>query len=95
MNLTREQVRHVAHLARLSLASEEEERLARQLGGILEYIERLQKADVTGVEPLAHAVPMSGPERTDEIRASLTAEEVLSAAPQRVGAGVAVPKIIE
>ena len=44
MNLTREQVRHVAHLARLSLASEEEERLARQLGGILEYIERLQKA---------------------------------------------------
>lgn len=95
MSLSREQVRHVAHLARLALSPEDEERFARQLGGILEYVERLQQADVSGVEPMAHSVPMNGPERADEVHASLPRDEALAAAPQRVGDGVAVPKIIE
>jgi aspartyl-tRNA(Asn)/glutamyl-tRNA(Gln) amidotransferase subunit C len=95
MSLSREQVRHVAHLARLALTPEDEERFARQLGGILEYVERLQQADVSGVEPMAHSVPMSGPERPDVVQPSLPRDEALAAAPQRVGDGVAVPKIIE
>jgi aspartyl-tRNA(Asn)/glutamyl-tRNA(Gln) amidotransferase subunit C len=95
MSLTREQVRHVAHLARLALTPEDEERFSRQLGGILEYVERLQQADVTGVEPMAHSVPMNGPERSDVVLPSLARDEALAAAPQRVGDGVAVPKIIE
>jgi aspartyl-tRNA(Asn)/glutamyl-tRNA(Gln) amidotransferase subunit C len=95
MSLTREQVRHVAHLARLAISEAEEERLARQLGSILGYVERLQQADVTGVEPMAHSVPMNGPERADEVAESLPREVVLGGAPQRVGEGIAVPKIIE
>ena len=95
MTLTNQQVRHVAHLARLALSPEDEARFAQQLGGILDYVERLQSLDVTGIEPLAHAVPMTGGERPDELRPSLPRDEVLSGAPQRVGEGIAVPKIIE
>jgi aspartyl-tRNA(Asn)/glutamyl-tRNA(Gln) amidotransferase subunit C len=95
MSLTKEQVRHVAHLARLALSPEDEERFAQQLGSILGYVERLQTLDVTGVEPLAHAVPMVGGERSDVVRPSLRRDEVLAAAPQRVGEGIAVPRIIE
>ena len=90
-----EDVRKVAHLARLTLSPAEEERYARQLGQILEYVKRLQSLDVTGVTPLSHAVPMASPERPDVVRPSLSIEEVLRNAPQRVGDGVAVPKIIE
>jgi aspartyl-tRNA(Asn)/glutamyl-tRNA(Gln) amidotransferase subunit C len=95
MTLTIEQVRHVAHLARLALTPEEEEKFARQLGQILGYVERLQSVNVDGIEPLAHAVPISGPERADVVHASLPREVVLAAAPKSVGEGVAVPKMIE
>ena len=95
MALPHETVRHVAHLARLALSTEDEERFSRQLGDILGYVERLQSLDVEGVEPMSHPVASGSPERPDEPRASLSVEQVLSAAPQSVGEGVAVPRIIE
>ena len=55
MAIDRAQVRHVARLARLALSPEEEERFAAQLAHVLEYIERLQAVDVSGVEPLGFA----------------------------------------
>jgi len=95
MSLSSQQVRHVAHLARLALPPADEDRFARQLGDILGYVERLQSLDVTGVEPLSHAVPLTGAERPDTVHESLPRDVVLAAAPQRVGEGVAVPRIIE
>lgn len=95
MALTKEDVRKVAHLARLALSPEEEERYARQLGSILGYIERLSTLDLQGVEPMTHAVPLAAPERADRTHASLTREQALANAPQAVGVGIAVPKIIE
>lgn len=95
MSLTKEQVRHVAHLARLALSPEEEERFAKQLGNILGYVERLQELDVSGVAPMAHALEVAAPERADATRPSLSREDVLKNAPQPVGEGVAVPRIIE
>lgn len=95
MSLSKEQVRHVAHLARLALSGEEEERFARQLGSILGYVERLQSLDVSGVEPLFHSVPILGRERADEVQPSLAREQVLAGAPLCVGEGIAVPKMIE
>jgi aspartyl-tRNA(Asn)/glutamyl-tRNA(Gln) amidotransferase subunit C len=94
MALTPEDVRKVAHLARLALAPEDETRYARQLGSILEYIERLGALDLTGVEPMTHAVPVAGPERADIVTPSLSQAAALANAPVRVGPGVAVPKII-
>lgn len=95
MSLTREDVRKVAQLARLALRPDEEERYTQQLGQILHYVERLQELDVTGVEPMAHAVPQPALERPDEVRPSLPREVAMGNAPQPLGEGLAVPKIIE
>jgi aspartyl-tRNA(Asn)/glutamyl-tRNA(Gln) amidotransferase subunit C len=97
MSIDRKQVRHVARLARLSLSPEEEERLAGQLGHVLDYIERLQRVDVTGVEPLAFAGDAEAPLplRADEVQPSLPREKVLAQAPEDDGRAFVVPRIIE
>ena len=59
MALSRDQVEHVAKLARLSLTAEEAERYSGQLSSILGYIEKLQELDVSGVEPTTHAVEVT------------------------------------
>jgi aspartyl-tRNA(Asn)/glutamyl-tRNA(Gln) amidotransferase subunit C len=93
--LSKKDVHKVADLARLAFSPEDEEKFARQLSSILGYIQQLQKVDVTGVEPMAHAIPLAALERPDVVRPSLTREEALKNAPQTAGEGVAVPKIIE
>lgn len=88
-------IKYVAHLARVALTPEEEARLGQQLGGILGYVNKLREADVTGVEPTAHAFPMVNVTRQDEIRPSLTNEEALGNAPARLNGLFVVPKIVE
>ena len=88
-------VKYVAHLARLSLSPEEEQRIGAQLGQILGYIEKLQQLDVANVEPTAHAVPLTNITRADEVRPSLTTEEALMNAPARANGLFMVPKIVE
>jgi aspartyl-tRNA(Asn)/glutamyl-tRNA(Gln) amidotransferase subunit C len=88
-------VKYVAHLARISLTPDEEKNLAKQLGGILGYIEKLNELDVTGVEPTAHAVPMVNVTRTDEVRPSLSHEDALRNAPRQANGLFVVPKIVE
>lgn len=95
MGLTREQVRHVAALARLALAPDEEERLSRELTRILEYVEQLRGLDVSGVEPSAHGSGQSAPLRLDEVRPGLDRAQALAAAPQPLADGFAVPRILE
>ena len=70
-------IKYVAHLARLALTPDEEKKLGAQLGGILGYIEKLKELDVAGVEPTAHAVPMTNVTRADEIRPSLPHDDAL------------------
>ena len=91
------QVRHVARLARLALSAEEEERFAAQLQHVLEYIERLDAVDVSGVEPLSFAGDEKGglPLREDAPRESLPREKVLAQAPKADGEAFVVPRIIE
>jgi len=57
--ITIDEVRHVAKLARLHLNADELERFTLQLGGILHYVDKLTELDVAGVEPMAHALPIS------------------------------------
>ena len=59
-------------LARIELTPEEEQRLAPQLGEVLQYVEKLNELDVSGVEPTAHATPLSNVMREDEPRESLS-----------------------
>ncbi len=88
-------VKYVAHLARLSLSPDEEQKLSMQLGNILGYIEKLKEADVTGVEPTAHAFPVVNVTRADEVRPSLPNEDALRNAPAKANGLFMVPKIVE
>jgi aspartyl-tRNA(Asn)/glutamyl-tRNA(Gln) amidotransferase subunit C len=98
MAIDRNTVRHVARLARLALTAEEEERTAAQLGHVLEYIERLEAVDISGVEPLSFAGDASEADavmRDDVVRPSLRREQVLGEAPEQDGSAFVVPRILE
>ena len=88
-------IKYVAHLARIALTPEEEQKLGAQLGNILGYIEKLNEIDVLNVEPTAHAIPLVNVSRPDEIHASLGADEALSNAPAKANGLFLVPKIVE
>jgi len=94
MALTREEVLHVAELARLSLSPEEIELFTVQLNEILEYVEKLQELDTSGVAPLAHVIPLFNVFREDQVRASLPLDAVLENAPAREDGNFLVPRII-
>ena len=88
-------VKYVAHLARLELTPEEEQKIGAQLGSILGYIETLKEVDVSGVEPTAHAFPLVNVTRADETRPSLSNEEALMNAPSKANGLFLVPRIVE
>ena len=95
MSATEIDVKYVAHLARLSLSADEEQKLGAQLKHILGYIEKLKELDVSNVEPTAHAVPLVNVTRPDEVRPSLSNEEALRNAPAPANGLFIVPKIVE
>lgn len=97
MALSVEEVRRIATLARLRLSSEEEQRLAGELSAILDYVRQLAELDVSGVEPMTHALAAgeATPMREDEVRPGLPIEKVLANAPARAGTCFEVPRIIE
>jgi aspartyl-tRNA(Asn)/glutamyl-tRNA(Gln) amidotransferase subunit C len=98
MSIDRGTVRHVALLARLALSPEEEEKTARELGRVLDYIERLSSVDVSAVEPLTFAGDAAEAKesmRADEPRPCLPREKVLEQAPEHDGSTFLVPRIIE
>jgi aspartyl-tRNA(Asn)/glutamyl-tRNA(Gln) amidotransferase subunit C len=68
--IEREQVEHVAKLARLKLTDDEVERMAGELSGILEHVERIAELDLDGVEPTSHVIALENVLRPDEPRAS-------------------------
>lgn len=95
MSIDRKTVENVAKLARLQLSGEELDRYGRQLGAILDYIAKLEKLDVAGLEPLAHAVDAGNVFREDAPRPSLPREAALQNAPEKTEDFFVVPKIIE
>ena len=93
--ISREDVEHVARLARLALNDDELERMREQLNAILGYIDKLRELDVTNVEPTSHAVPLVNVMREDEVVPCLPQEQMLANAPDRAGELFRVPRIIE
>jgi aspartyl-tRNA(Asn)/glutamyl-tRNA(Gln) amidotransferase subunit C len=89
--IDREQVLHVARLARLRLSEDEIGRMTGELSTILEHIETMSEIDLDGVEPTAHATQLENVLRPDEPRPSLPTEEALAQAPDTDGAGFRVP----
>src|SRR5256714_6730401 len=95
MPLSKDEVRHVAMLARIGLEGGDEEFYAEQLSGILEHIDRLQQLDTEHIPPTAQVVEIAGRLRDDEPRPSLTQEEALANAPAAVNGSFRVPAIQE
>lgn len=89
--LDREQVLHVARLARLHLDDEEVERLAGELSKVVDYVEKIEELDLEGVPPTSHVVDVVNALRPDEPRPSLPREAALASAPDAAEGGFRVP----
>lgn len=89
--IDREQVLHVARLARLELSDAEVETMAEELSGILEHVDRISELDLSGVEPTSHVVALENVLRADEPRPSLTRERALENAPDTADGAFRVP----
>jgi aspartyl-tRNA(Asn)/glutamyl-tRNA(Gln) amidotransferase subunit C len=89
--IDREQVLHVARLARLQLAEDEIGPLADELSGVLEHVQRIGELDLEDVPPTSHVVEVTGALRADEPRECLPREVVLAQAPAVSGDGFSVP----
>jgi aspartyl-tRNA(Asn)/glutamyl-tRNA(Gln) amidotransferase subunit C len=89
--LEREQVVHVARLARLELDEAELQKMATELSAVLDHVERIRELNLTDVEPTSHAVDVAGVMRADEPQPSLPREVILAAAPEPVDGGFGVP----
>ena len=92
--LTPDDVRKVAKLARLALPDDRLATLTGQLESILHYIDKLKRIDTTGVEPMAHALPVKSVLRADVPEPGLPLEKVLQNAPETDGPFFKVPKVI-
>jgi aspartyl-tRNA(Asn)/glutamyl-tRNA(Gln) amidotransferase subunit C len=86
-----EQVLHVARLARLRLDEDEVGRMAGELSGILEHVDRIAELDLDGVEPTSHVVELENVLRADEPRPSWPRERILEQAPDPVDGAFRVP----
>jgi aspartyl-tRNA(Asn)/glutamyl-tRNA(Gln) amidotransferase subunit C len=95
MPVSLEDVQHIALLARLGLTPDEAERLRGELDAILDYVRKLESLDTTDVEPTAHVVDLPTPLREDRVANPGAADEMTRNAPDRDGAFLRVPKIIE
>lgn len=91
--ISRNEVEHVARLARLQFEEEEIARLQQELSRIIDYIDQLQALDLTGVPATAHAVSVVNVFRPDEPRACLTQKEALANAPAAERGHFLVPRI--
>ena len=88
-------VRRIAKLARLNLSDDEVRLFAGQLANILDYIKQIESLDTEGVEPLAHALPVTDVLRADEAREGLSTGQALANAPQTQRDCFCVPAIID
>jgi len=89
--LDREQVLHVARLARLELTEEEVERMAKELSHVLDHIEKIRELNLVNVPPTSHVVDVTGALRPDEPQSSLPRDVILAAAPEPLEEGFGVP----
>jgi aspartyl-tRNA(Asn)/glutamyl-tRNA(Gln) amidotransferase subunit C len=70
--ISKQEVQHIAKLARLSTTEKEEEKFAKELSSILDYVEKLKKADISKMEAISHAFEIENVVRKDEERSSKT-----------------------
>lgn len=95
MPLSDDDIRWVAHLARLEFQGDELKPFTEQLNKVVDYVNQLQSVNTDGVEPLSHPLPLQNVFRADEVRPSLTPDQALANAPNRKGDFYAVPAVLD
>ena len=95
MKITKQEVEHVAGLARLELSENEKANLIDKLSNILTYVEQLNELDTKGVAPTSHVLDISNVMREDVPHESLSQEKALANAPEKAAGHYRVPLIIE
>lgn len=95
MKITKEEVLHVANLARLELDKAGIEKLATQIGTILDYVDTLNQVDTSGVTATSHAIFLTNAFREDEPHEHLANTDALANAPDTDDGAFLVPKVID
>ncbi|WP_163539174.1 Asp-tRNA(Asn)/Glu-tRNA(Gln) amidotransferase subunit GatC [Gracilibacillus sp. YIM 98692] len=93
--ISKDQVKHVANLARLALEEEEVEKMTKQLGDIINYAELLNELDTDDVEPTTHVLDLKNVMRKDEPKEWIKKEDALKNAPDEEDGQFQVPSILE
>ena len=94
MKITKEEVLHVANLARLDVDKVLIDKFARQIGTVLEYVDKLKAVDTRDVIPTSHAISLTNAFREDDERQSFDSDSALSNAPEKEDGNFIVPKVI-
>lgn len=94
MKITKDEVMHVANLARLDMDEASIDKFAGQIGNILEYVDVLNRVDTQGVTPTSHAISLTNVFREDLEKKALERDKALANAPQKEDGNFVVPKII-
>lgn len=95
MKLSKQEVEHIATLARLNLTEEEKEKYSEQLSGILSYFDKLREVDTSAVEPTSQVTGLTNIMREDEIEEFDASAEIVAAAPESGNGFIKVPRILE
>jgi aspartyl-tRNA(Asn)/glutamyl-tRNA(Gln) amidotransferase subunit C len=95
MAVSRDDVQHVAQLARLDFSEEEERQMAEELSQILDYVDKLNELDTSGVRPMSHVLDVTNVFRADEVETRINREQALEPAPEDDDEHFQVPKVIE
>ncbi|NQT19419.1 MAG: Asp-tRNA(Asn)/Glu-tRNA(Gln) amidotransferase subunit GatC [Planctomycetes bacterium] len=95
MKISTEMVEYIAHLARIELSEDDTETFRIQLEAILDYIDKLNQLDTTGVEPMVHTLDLRNVFRADEVRPSLPPGASLANAPEHTEDSYKVPAVID
>jgi len=92
MTITKAEVLHVAHLARLDIDEADVDRFAGQIDTILDYVDTLKKVDTTGVAATSHAISLTNAFREDDVHGHLGTDDALANAPEKEDGAFVVPK---
>ncbi len=94
MKISKQEILHVAHLARLELDDAAIEKFTGQIGTVLEYVDQLKAVDTAGVKPTSHAISLTNAFREDTERQHLKTDKALANAPERDEGSFIVPKVV-
>ena len=95
MQITPELIKYLESLARITLTEDEEKKIGGELQDILTYIDKLNELDTEGVEAMSHCFPLTNVFRADEVKSSMSPDDIVANAPESQDGAFVVPKTVD